>query len=354
MHAAILCSAEALDLMIGDSLQPDNRKSLRFICDYGDQLLRLLSDFLEINKIQSGHLEIQKQLVSVPQICESVVGLLTPIAQRKDIKIIISSPQKLPHAWIDPGHLKQILFNLVHNAVKFSYPNSEVHVGFKSLSSVQQLLIEVSDRGPGIPESRREIIFNPYAHFDNPDLGEREEGGLGLGLALCRSLIELEGGTIDVFSVPGEGSLFSVRVPVQGMAISCLEEASLEGIPAESHALEGKRILLVDSDLGTRESVSVLVKALGGVADAAQGVEDALGTFKNNFYDAVLIEGKDLDGLEKLKNSDLVDSSTRYLISSNDSVQVGLGILADQVSVTEKPINRSRLTAIMRTSNSSK
>ena len=342
---AIICSAEALELMIGESLAPTHRKSLRFICEYGDQLLRLLSDFIDINRIQTGHIESKKDRVLVGKTCEAVIGLLNSIAERKEIAIITTLSEFLPEAWIDPAHLKQILFNLVHNAVKFSYANSEVYVRVHSLESRERIFIEIVDSGPGIALCRHEEIFNPYAHFDNPQLPELETGGVGLGLALCRSLAELEGCEINLRSIPGQGATFVLSIPV------CKADpaVSLAPLPVvqedDTQLFNGKRILLVDSDQGARESVSLLISALGGISDAARNIDDALANFIGAPYDAVLLYQGDSDKLAILSQSVLVESSTQIYVSSSEPEVNQPPTSCLGLRIIEKPINRARLAS---------
>ena len=340
---AIICSAEALELMIGETLAKEHRRSLRFICEYGDQLLRLLSDFMDISRIQTGNLESKKELVSVPHVCESVAGLLYSMAERKGVVIVTNTAESLPQAWIDPGHLKQILFNLVHNAVKFSYANSKVCVKVKSLIANGQILIEVSDSGPGIPYEKQAMIFDSYSQIGIDDL-QRNQKSNGLGLVLCYSLAKLEGGDISLTSIPGEGTSVSLKIQAYGPVV-CVDTTHVLSYQSRKRSTEsmiGKKVLVVDSDPATRESVGTLIRALGGIIEVVDRVESLVAELSDIDYDIVMVEQGDTSSLECLIDSGQVRDSTRVVFSSSNLRQ-NQGVINDTSPILEKPISCERL-----------
>lgn len=358
---AILCSAEALDMTVGKDLDPVNRRSLHFIREYGEDLLRLLGDFLDINRIQTGHLESRKERVQVSKVCESVVGLLAAYAERREVTVQVAIMSELSPAWIDPTHLKQILFNLLHNAIKFSDAESEVTIVLSGLPEAHALSISVVDTGAGIPEDKIGAIFDPYERFENGSAPG--DVGQGLGLALCRALAELEGGEISVSSRYGEGTTFTVIVPADRDAIDQPVSAELvyggdalddDFGSGEYSVLSGHRILVLDENPGARESMARLIETWGAVVDSAQEVEQALRAIDACRYDAIVVDdsegGQHAARVAQLIRKNLDNHPTRIIVSqSRDSSAIVEGEID---LVVEKPLNsRKILAALLPTSS---
>lgn len=294
---AILCSAEALDLMIGNNIEPAHRRSLQFIHQYSDQVLRLLSDFLDINRIQNGHVRSRKERVYPTQASEAVLGLLSAMAEREQVQLSVVVLSAVPPVLVDPVHLKQVLFNLVHNAIKFSGAGSEISVILSYTGDSSGVAIEVADNGIGIEASRIPSLFDPYQHCDSP-IGEKRQHGLGLGLSLCRSLVELEGGVLSVRSEQGKGASFSFEVPIDPAAVHDLswqyervsEDYALLVDEEPLPVLDGQRILVVDPDAGACAALSSLIGAWGAMVDSVREAEDAVRAIAEHEYDSILVD----------------------------------------------------------------
>ncbi len=213
---AILCSAETLDMILADKLDESQRLTLRYIKDYGDNLHKLVSDFLDLSRSESGNMECNMQKLDLEKIIQSVTGLLEAIATRKGVILENVTMGKNISVLADPIHLKQILFNLIHNSIKYTEKNGKVIVNCTSSAEDGKLLISVEDSGKGIAPEKLSLLFDPYVKFENllPETVIITESGVpqqgtGIGLAICKSLVELHGGKIMVHSVPGKGSVFS-------------------------------------------------------------------------------------------------------------------------------------------------
>ena len=164
---AILCSAETLDLLIGNDLDEVNRRTLRYIKEYGDDLLRLLGDFLDVSRAQTGKLDSRPEPVKVFPVIDSIVGLLESSAYRKQITVKSEVEDQELGVMVDPKHLKQILFNLLHNAIKFTPERGEIRLFAEQDFPNPLVKISVKDNGVGITEDRLEKLFEPYETWDD-------------------------------------------------------------------------------------------------------------------------------------------------------------------------------------------
>lgn len=285
---AILCSAEALELLIGDKIEDDNRKTLQYIREYGDILLRLISDFLDLSRAEVGKVEASPQPVEVVPCAQSIIGLLQSRAMRKQLTVELRCEDVDLYCLADPRHLKQVLFNLLYNAIKFTPEGGEVEVIISRDPIAPRVLIEVSDTGPGIPYEVQDHLFDLYQRYDHKTQSpDQFDLGTGLGLAVCKNLIELSGGMIAVESQLGIGSCFYFALPICESAAKPARSGNSETV---EQPLLGLKFLIVDEDLGSRESVSRLIEAWGGMVDRVTMATEAIDALKEKAYDAVMID----------------------------------------------------------------
>jgi PAS domain S-box-containing protein len=190
-----------------------------------DRLVRLLGDILDLEKIESGRLELFLQPLAARELVESTLGGLRPLADEAGVPLSIDGPNS-PFIG-DRDRLQQVLTNLVANAVKFSPAGSAVTVALldHSPATPGSIRFEVADRGPGIARDDLPRLFQPFQQLDGSD--RRVKGGTGLGLAIAKALVEKHDGTIGVASEPGVGSTFWFEVPSNGPA-SARRRAGLE------------------------------------------------------------------------------------------------------------------------------
>jgi signal transduction histidine kinase len=196
------------DPMFGDHSPEETRDLAVNIMASGRHLLGLIDDLLDLAKIEAGKLEIKPVPIDVATVAGEVESALRPLARDKRLVMTTEVDMRLPRVLADPARLRQVLFNLVANAIKFT-PDGGV-VALDAQEADGFVTISVVDTGPGMRPDEIDRIFQPYERGD----AGREEDGAGLGLALARSFVELQGGRIWVESVPGHGSTFFVSVPV--------------------------------------------------------------------------------------------------------------------------------------------
>lgn len=209
---SIIGFAELLTEANDGSLQP--ARMMRYsnnILTSGRMLLDIINDLLDLAKIEAGKLELHVIECDVGQVCEALIDFLTPLADKKKIKLNLHVGD-VPRMHTDAGRLKQILYNLLSNAIKFTPEEGVVNLRVTPQGD-DYVSFAVSDSGPGIAKDRLEIIFEKFRQIDSSHTREYE--GTGLGLAITRELCTLLGGTISLESVEGEGSTFSVSLPVR-------------------------------------------------------------------------------------------------------------------------------------------
>ena len=251
-------------LLLHTPLDDDQRDSVNTIRQSGETLLTIINDILDFSKIESGRLDLELVPFELAACVEETVDLFAPVASGRGIDLAYRLDPALP-AWIqsDPTRLRQILANLLNNAIKFT-PAGSVSVEF-SLDPLRArtLLVQVRDTGIGIPRDRLDRLFKPFSQVDSSTT--RKYGGTGLGLAICDRLTRLMGGRIEVSSTPDEGSVFSFTLPLHPAAP--LVDAMPEASPPEPRPV----ILLLESHpLNRRRMVEQISAQLGPVLAPAR------------------------------------------------------------------------------------
>ncbi|WP_406696610.1 ATP-binding protein [Singulisphaera sp. Ch08] len=183
----------------------------------GKMLLGMINDILDLAKIESGKMEVRTEDFSIRDVCEALTSLARPIAERKNIDLECRLDEAIPLLRQDSGKLRQILYNLLSNAIKFTPEGGRVSL--RARTEGRHVVIDVADTGIGIAEEDREKIFEKFRQAGGPGQEDsvltREHQGTGLGLSIVRELTKLLGGDIFLESRPGQGSTFTVRLPMQ-------------------------------------------------------------------------------------------------------------------------------------------
>ena len=206
---SVLALTQLLREGVAGPLTVDQRKYLQVIERNGHGLLHLINDVLDLSRIEAGHLEMDTEDLDLAPHVESVVEALLPLAAGKNLDLIVNLPPELPAARGDPDRFRQILTNLIGNAIKFTESGGQVMIGAEA--HAEEIVVVVTDTGVGIPDRHRDKIFQEFYQVDQTLV--RRQGGTGLGLAIARRLARLMGGDITVESVVSRGSRFSVTLP---------------------------------------------------------------------------------------------------------------------------------------------
>ncbi len=267
-----------------------------------DMLLKLINNLLDLARIESGHLELAEVPTDLIALLEELIELETPAASSKGVSLTLECDPGLP-AWIavDPLRLRQILFNLVGNALKFIE-----HGGVRlraDAPSAGWIRLRVSDTGPGLSVEAQGRLFRRFEQGD--DSVSRRHGGSGLGLAIVRQLVELMQGRMSVESEPGKGSTFGVELPLQQVApeTNPPPHGSGSSQPATLAELEqgtGLRMLLVEDDPTVSEALAALMQRDGFTVLVAVHGLAAMAELDRSRFDVALVDF-DLPGLSGLE-----------------------------------------------------
>jgi two-component system sensor histidine kinase/response regulator len=258
------------DLLLETELSPRQRRLAETVRHSGELLLGVINDILDFSKGEAGKIRLEQIDCDVVEIVEEVLSLLAESAQSKGLELACRLSETIPDAVrADPARLRQILTNLVGNAIKFT-ERGEVVVDVEALppdaAGRIPMRFAVRDTGIGIPEASRKGLFEPFAQADASTT--RRFGGSGLGLAICKQLVEQMGGTIGFASEEGRGSRFFFEVKV--------ERASLPPAAAPAEDADGMRVLVVDDNATNREILQHRLLSWGARTGTANDGSEAL------------------------------------------------------------------------------
>ena len=206
---SIIAFCELLLDEIPGELNEEQRENLLDIKTSGQQLMLLISDVLDMAKLEAGHLRLEKENVELNDVFRVVRRTMTPIAYQNNVRLDVTRAD-LPLAYADPERLRQMLNNLIANAIKFTRENGKIHVYAEA--EAKDIAISVEDTGEGIPPDLLPHIFEKFRQGDSSL--KRRRSGTGLGLALVKQLAELQGGSVSISSEMGKGTKVTIRVPM--------------------------------------------------------------------------------------------------------------------------------------------
>ena len=273
------------ELLEGSSLEPRQRDQVASIQRAGAHLLRLINDALDLARIEAGHLRLDSAAFELRPLLEEVAALLEPLAAAKSLGFTLRCDATSPVALQgDATRLRQILFNLGHNAIKFC-ERGEVTLRVAARQP-HGLVLEIQDTGPGLEAGQQARLFHRFER----GAGHRRDGS-GLGLAISQELAVAMGGSISVRSVPGEGACFRVELPLPE-AQAAIPVAAVPVISPHC-----RRVLLVEDEPLVAEVVVGLLQRAGHQATHAPQALAALTALDSEAYDLVLLD-LDLPGID--------------------------------------------------------
>jgi PAS domain S-box-containing protein len=208
---AVIGFSELLEQQIFGELNEKQRSYVGNVLVSGRHLLQLVNDILDISKVEAGRMDLAYERTPIGSIFDVVRGVIGAVAVKRGIHLDVVMSPGLPDVYVDPGRIKQVLYNLISNAIKFTPRGGTVRLSARA--ELRSLIVSVSDTGIGIARADLPRLFREFEQLAQPN-GTRPEG-TGLGLALSRRLIELHGGRVEVESELGRGSTFSVHLPLK-------------------------------------------------------------------------------------------------------------------------------------------
>jgi PAS domain S-box-containing protein len=342
------------ELLRETPLTPEQHQYVQVFSSAGDNLLNIINDILDISKVEAGHLDLETVDFDLKEIVENTCDVLALRAHEKGLEVACHIAPELPTYLIgDHGRLRQILINLVGNAVKFT-EKGEVVVEVKSQNSDPQergsgdveLLFSVADTGIGVPPEKADAIFDSFTQADTSTT--REHGGTGLGLTISKRLVELMGGRIWVESQVDQGSTFyfTARFQLQAEPARPIQQVAVD--------IKGMKVLVVDDNAANRVILGKMLTRSGALVSEVDSGKGGIAEIKNavksdDSYQLLLLDSlmPGMDGfgmVENLKRElDIPDMTIMMLTSdrrSNDIIRCKeLGIAAYLV----KPIKSSEL-----------
>ena len=283
-----------LEMLRDTPLNREQQKLVRTAQGSSRHLLRIINDILDFAKVESGKLQLESIEIDVRDLVGSVTELMSGSARNHNLKLSASVAESVPHVVRgDPIRLRQILINLVSNAIKFTEEGGirvEVSRGQTSQKEVE-LLFAVADTGIGMSTETADRLFQSFTQADASTT--RKHGGTGLGLVICKRLVELMGGKIGVRSTPGQGSTFWFLVPLR---------KSVMEVPSARRNLQGVRILTLIADAENAARVAQNLRSWGVVEEATIEPADAVSKLRSSamlgdswVYELVLIDGTGIE-----------------------------------------------------------
>ncbi len=346
-----------LDLVLDGDLKAEQREFVDIARGSANGLLAIINEILDFSKIEAGKVILEVISFDLHALLAATVKLMQPGASDKGLRLHHEIAPEVSKSFTgDPLRLRQVLLNLVGNAIKFT-EQGEVSLKASiedSMGGQSMLLLAVADTGIGIPTDRQALIFDAFAQEDASIT--RRYGGTGLGLAICSRLISLMGGSITVDSRPGHGSAFHVRLPL-------LEAKSVvDAPPPEAKTApiqEGERldILVAEDNAVNRKVIGALLEKLGHHVSFAVNGSEALECWRAGQFDLILMDMQMpvLDGLEatqKLRAEEKADTSRTptpiyALTAAAMDYEQRRGLEAGLDGYLTKPVDRNALQALL-------
>src|SRR5216684_3696963 len=336
------------ELALDTPLNPEPREYLTLVKSSADSLLCIVNDILDFSKIEAGKLELDPVPFSLQELLSQTIKSLALKAHQKQLELALEVTASVCDSYIgDPVRLRQVLTNLIGNAVKFT-EHGEIVLKVRSHHTGNEadvLHFEVRDSGIGIAAEKQASIFGAFEQADKTTT--RRFGGTGLGLTICSLLVNMMGGKIWVESAPGKGSTFHFTVAVsKGIPAA-------HGLEAKRAELEGMKVLIVDDNATNRSILLSLLKrwkmepvACPGGREALMEMESA--SLKGENFRLVILDGQmpGMDGFdvaEHIRRSDIHRGCTLMMLTSSEQTTDAIRCRELQVQYLVKPIGQAEL-----------
>ena len=265
-------------------LSPATRRFVDRVSNAGKALLSTVNDILDFSKLEAGQVEIVVTPSDPRQILKDAMDLFSGQAQEKGLDLVITGLDRLPSGLsLAPDRIRQVLLNLIGNAVKFT-DRGRVELQARWTAKSSLLRVSVIDSGAGIPDDRLDQLFKRFSQVDGSST--RKHGGTGLGLAICKGLVDAMGGRIGVSSQAGQGSCFWFELPAAKVARSATQHDSEGAVSIP----EGCRVLVVDDNLVNRDLVCAVLRAFGAEMTQAADGEAAVQLASSEPFDVILMD----------------------------------------------------------------
>jgi signal transduction histidine kinase/BarA-like signal transduction histidine kinase len=337
------------ELLLGTTLLPEQRQHLQVVYDSSKTLLMLINELLDVAKLEAGKMELEAMTFDVLKTASDVVQLMSVKAREKNLSLLLQGGENIPK-WVigDSNRLRQILLNLVSNALKFTDRGSvTLQIQLEDLKDHHaHLYFAVKDTGMGIAKDKLEKLFGKFNQLDAST--SRKYGGTGLGLFICRQLVELMGGYIGVETQLGQGCTFWFRLSLP-VAQSALAAPETVIIPKPQAKLTATQILLVEDNRTNQLVAKIMLNKLGCQVSIANHGQEAVEMSASQVYDLILmdIQMPVLDGYAATQQirQRQADQHLPIIAMTADAMSVCLEkcLAAGMDDVLTKPIDQTSL-----------
>jgi PAS domain S-box-containing protein len=292
---AIIGFAELMhDAKVGP-VSPSHREFLGDILSSARHLLQLINDVLDLSKIEAGRMVFRQEPVDLPRLCGEVRDILRSLAAARRIAIAVAVSPAVGEVFADPARLKQLLYNYLSNAIKFTGEGGRIELRVLP-EGAAAFRIEVEDTGIGIAA---EDLPRLFVEFQQLDAGAAKSfGGTGLGLAIARRLVEAQGGRVGVVSTPGRGSTFSAVLPLGTLPLPAANQP-----PPAAAGAGAPAVLVVEDEAADRDWMAAQLAAAGYAVTTAATAGEAMEIYRRRAFDAITLDLllPDTTGLELLR-----------------------------------------------------
>ncbi len=304
------------DLTLETELNPKQAEFLHMIKISGDTLLRLINNILDLSKIEAGKIELEEEVFSLGTVIDEVHKLFVHDAEKKGLKLTVEQTKGLPaHLFGDQHRLRQLLINLMANAIKFTEQGEiilKVAGMDREITEQKTVWLEfhVCDTGPGISQDKIDQIFKKFTQVDGSK--SRKYKGTGLGLAICKQIVDKLGGSISVRSEQGKGSEFSLSLPFRLLDVKDNSETSDSAEkPTRVPKGNNRRLLLVEDEEINLKIIRTCLEQGGYQVTEAKDAKEALNILSGNTFDLILsdVQMPGLDGIELAKTIRTMETS---------------------------------------------
>jgi signal transduction histidine kinase/CheY-like chemotaxis protein len=302
---SILALSKILLHRLDGELTPEQEKQVKYICQAADQLSTLIDDLLDLRKVEAGKIQLRAEAFTVTDLFAALRGMFKPLVVNENVALVIDEPGDLPEMFTDQGKVAQILRNLVSNALKFTVRGS-VRVSCRLSQGGQLILFEVVDTGIGISPENHRRIFDEFSQVENPL--QTSVKGTGLGLPLSQRLAGLLGGGIEIRSALGQGSTFTLAIPLRADE---RDELPVPSQPATPMALD--RVLIIDDNEIERYALRQFLSTSRYEVIEATGGYDGLRLARQAQPDVIFLDlmMPDVHGFEVLKMLKAIEDTRR-------------------------------------------
>lgn len=332
-------------LLLETELDSEQREYVETVRDSADALLTVIDDILDFSKLEAGKMTVEVIDFDLRNTIEEVANLLAPSAQKKGVEFTVSTTPPDFHWQLrgDPGRLRQVLTNLIGNALKFT-ERGEISVSATILSEGASdclVRLAVADTGIGISRERQQAIFESFTQADGTST--RKYGGTGLGLTICKQIAELMGGSIAVESEPGVGSIFSVVVPLARQA------RAMSPVPQADSTLRGRTVLVVDDNATNRRILREQLLSWGCLPLEAEGGAEALVILRSLSSVSLVLMDMQMPGMDGQEAALQIKSLPGYstlpvvLLSSAGALRAEDVVTGGFAAALVKPVRQSSL-----------